>query len=172
LKSGNLVYLNAIEARMAKLRIFDTTAAGPKSPDVLWYVDNGFLKTGKVTLRRFPGPPQFGASEKAKLRDGNIEWHAFFKGPVIGHDLLLDESFVVYGPPTMYHWPTCFASDSKYLWFGTRSDGVFQYDKTRQFLKQMPSALLQQVAGDVDTLELVGSILVVNGTHQFEVPWD
>jgi hypothetical protein len=172
LKSNNVVYVNAVEGRMAELRIFDRTAPGPRSPDVLWYIDNGFLKTGKVMVRRFPGAPKFGASEMAKHRDGDIEWHAFFKGPVIGHDLLLDESFVVYGPSTMYHWPTCFASNSKYLWFGTRGDGVFQYDKTRQFLKQMPSTLLEQVAGDVDTLEVRGSMLVVNDTHQFEVPWD
>lgn len=171
LEPENSVLLNAIEARMAELKVLRTAATVPQSPDVLWYIDNGFLKTGPVTLRRFPGPPKFGASATVTHRDGNFEWHAFFKGPVIGHDLIADESFVIYGPTTMYRWPTCFASDEKYLWFGTNGEGVFQYDKVRQLLTQMPSHYLKETGGTIQDIELQGSKLVVNSEKEFEVPW-
>ncbi len=170
LEPANEAYLKAIEARMKRFQVIVRDDSYQRSPDVLWYVDNGFLKTGHVTVRRFQGAPRFGASIIARHTDGDVEWYAFFKGPVMGHDLVADESFVVYGPATMYHWPTCFASSTDFLWFGTQGDGVFQYDKKRQLLTQIPSGALQHVAL-VESLELRGKQLIVNGTHNFDVPW-
>jgi hypothetical protein len=103
--------------------------------------------------------------------DGNMTWYAYFKGPVVGYDPISDEHFVIYGPATMYCWPTCFASNEKYLWFGTRGDGVFQYDKQRDYLAQIPPGWLAECPPDVSNLELRGERLVVNGTCDFKVPW-
>jgi hypothetical protein len=167
----NAIYLEALESRMEKFRIMAEVRITDEAPDVLWYMDNGFLKFGKAKLRRFPGPPAFGASPLARHKDGSIEWYAYFKGPVIGHDVSSDEHFVIYGPETMYRWPTCFASNGEFLWFGTRGDGVFQYDKQQGFLKQMPPGLLRECPPDVSALELRGAKLVVNGSCEFGVPW-
>jgi hypothetical protein len=167
----NELYLNALESRLRAFRVMRDMSTVDQSPDVVWYMDNGFLKTGGVKVRRFPGPPSFGASLVARYLDGDIEWYAYFKGPVMGHDLSRNEHFVIYGPQTMYHWPTCFASNEEYLWFGTRGDGVFQYHKSRDFLAHVPAGWLRDCPSDVSTLELRGPKLIVNGTREFEVPW-
>ena len=170
-ETQNEVYLRALELRMRTLGVMVEMSLPDESPDVLWYMDNGFLKSGRVKVRRFPGPPSFGASWEAKHSDGDLEWFAYFKGPVMGHDLTRNEHFVIYGPETMYNWPTCFASNQDYVWFGTRGDGVFQYDKRHEVLAQIPPGSLRDCPADVSTLELKGPKLVVNGTHEFEVPW-
>jgi hypothetical protein len=142
-----------------------------ESPDVLWYMDNGFPKSGKIKIRRFSGPPTFAASLLARHSDVGVEWYAYFKGPVMGYDLSSNEHFVIYGPATMYHWPTCFASNEEYVWFGTRGDAVFQYDKRRAILAQVPPGFLPACPSEVSSLELRAPKLIVNGHYELSVPW-
>lgn len=163
-------YLAGIEMRMKELRVNCGLGNLDEPPEVVWYRENGFLKTGYLILRRHKGPPRYGASVLAVHQDGNIEWRAYFKGPVIGYDRDNDEHFVVYGPETMYNWPTCFASNPTFLWFGTRGDGVFQYHKTLGYLDQMPANLPKRPS-TVSSLEVKGGKLLVNGQIGFNVPW-
>jgi len=164
-------YLSALESRMDKFRVVPDIRTAEETPEVAWYRENGFLKNGRVELTRICGPPRYGASVNARHEDGNTEWYAFFKGPVIGYDRLADEHFVVYGPATMYHWPTCFASNQAFVWFGTRGDGVFQFSKKDNWLAQMPAGWLTEDTKDVSSLKLEGLSLIVNGSHRLEVPW-
>jgi hypothetical protein len=164
-------YLRAFDERMKRTRLMGGISLAEESPDFLWYMDNGFLKNGRVKIRRFKGPPRFGASVPDRYKDGEVEWYAFFKGPVIGYDLSRDEHFVIYGPSTMYHWPTCFASSNEYLWFGTNGEGVFQFDKKREILSQMPKASQSKGLETVSSLAIDGSKLVVNGQAELQIPW-
>jgi hypothetical protein len=171
LEPAGAPYLGALESRMDKFRAALDIKTAEETPEVVWYRENGFLKNGRVELTRIGGPPRYGASVNARHEDGNTEWYGFFKGPVIGYDRLADEHFVVYGPSTMYHWPTSFASNRAFVWFGTRGDGVFQFGKKDNWLAQMPAGWLTEDTKDVSSLKLEGLSLIVNGSHRLKVPW-
>ena len=164
-------YLSALESRMEEFLVVPDIKTAEETPEVAWYREHGFLKNGRVKATRICGPPRYRASVNARHEDGNTEWYAFFKGPVIGYDRSADEHFVVYGPSTMYHWPTCFASNLTFVWFGTRGDGVFQFDKKNNWLAQMPAGWLTDDIKEVSSLKLEGSSLIVNGSHELKVPW-
>jgi hypothetical protein len=170
LEQTNGPYLTALESRLEEFHVMPDLTRVEETPDVVWYRENGFLKTGRVNIKRFAGRPTYGASVNAKHKAGNMEWYAFFKGPVVAYDCSTDEHFVVYGPSTMYNWPTAFASAQGYLWFGTRGDGVFQFDINKDWLAQIPAGWLKEVT-DVTSLRFDGLSLIVNGSHKFKAPW-
>lgn len=171
LDAGARVYWKAFEKRLRQTRMIIQIDTSHESPDVLWYIDNGFLKSGYVKTRVVPGQPRFGATVVSKHIDGDVLWYAFFKGPVIGYDRTRDQHFVIYGPETMYKWATCFASNSEYLWFGTQGGEVFQYNKKTQILAPMQVGMAGASLGGVSSLDLKGSKLVIDGTTEVAVPW-
>ncbi|MHB8413801.1 MAG: hypothetical protein ACYDB1_00195 [Acidiferrobacteraceae bacterium] len=69
-----------------------------------WHSDNGTRRSGRITLKYYPGDPSNKSSETARLETNNVVWIAKFKGALYGYDREKDRHFVVYSPAWVYNW--------------------------------------------------------------------
>jgi hypothetical protein len=136
---------------------------------VRWHKENGGLESGAVRLHYYEGEPVYDASIMARITDGDVTWTAYFKGPVYGYVGPERKHFVVYSPVNAYWWPTCLAVDEKFLWIGTRGNGIIRYDKGAKSLRKIILKFEGKEVLDVRSMRLVGRYFEVDGRALFDL---
>ena len=78
------------------------------SPDnavLNWHRLNGSITSGEVELYFYPGRPTYGSSPNEVVHSDDVEWIAYFKGPLCGYLKEKDQHFIAFCSPYSYHWP-------------------------------------------------------------------
>lgn len=70
-----------------------------------WHRMNGEIKKGEVNLCFYSGKPIYGSGILETEETPEIEWIAYFKGPLFGYLKKDNSHFVAYSPGSSYNWP-------------------------------------------------------------------
>lgn len=140
----------------------------PRNAVLRWHKENGELTHGDVKIHVYEGTPFDQSTIVAEIEDGDLVWTSHFKNAVYGYIRSQDKHFVVYSPSIFWNWATCLLASTRYLWVGTKGDGLLRFDKTKHFLFQF-----KQIQGNelqyVDSFEKEGDFFVINGTLRVPV---
>ena len=84
--------------------------------------------------------------------------------PVFGRQYIQPKNkhFVIYSPAWVYNWPTSLIADTRYLWIGTRGEGIVRYDKLKSCLLRISLQFEGVALLDIDYLRLMGDFVEVN----------
>lgn len=132
-----------------------------------WKSEHGAADEGAFAPRRYKGPPAFSSSVSASLRDGSMEYLGYFKAGVVAYDRRADEHWVLYHPRDAYTWPTVLRKHGDFLLVGTRGDGVAVVNLRANRFKRYR---FDDRFNDVQSLEVSGSKVLVNGEPKLELP--
>jgi hypothetical protein len=98
----------------------------------------------------------------AKISDGDTTWMAYFKGAVYGYIETQNKHFVLYSPSYSYSWPTALVADTRYLWIGTRGNGIIRYDKQNRCLRKIVLKFEGKEILEIESMKLVSDSFEVN----------
>jgi hypothetical protein len=143
----------------------DAGGAGSEFAD--WVRDNGGLRDGPMTIRRFPGPPEGFGPTTARAAIGAVTYTAHRGFGVIGFDTGTRDHFVVFHPADRDAFPTMLAVSGPWLVIGTHGEGLAFVD-TRTFrLKRVRRGAETDT---VRTLEVESGGMRVNGATLVPLP--
>ncbi|MDD5687240.1 MAG: hypothetical protein PHE88_05340 [Elusimicrobia bacterium] len=129
-----------------------------KYAEQVWVIDNkGYITNGKVKIRKYKGNVVNPSSRLDVLKIGKINYYAIFKGGTWAYDEENNETYIIYIAKDMYNWPTTLVSDNKYLWIGTRGDGIIRYNVKEQVLKHYPEF------NNVEKLKIKNDKMLIKG---------
>lgn len=161
------VYIRAIETICDQLGLTAPVPSvdfdKPRYGVLRWHKENGQLTHGEVKIHLYEGTPVDQSTIVAEIEDGDLVWTSHFKDAVYGYIRSQDKHFVVYSPSIAWNWATCLLATTKYLWIGTRGDGLLRFNKTRHFLFQFKEVQRNELR-EVDSFEKEGDFFIINGT--------
>lgn len=159
------VYLAALEKMTSQTGFLESFCLpdenDPSYATFYWHKDNGDLKTGPVTIRYYDGFPAHLSSVIAEVEDQNFIWTAYFKGPVVGYLKKEKKHFIPYCPSYIYHWPLCLYFTGRFLFIGTRGDGIIRYDRERQQLEQILLKYQENTLKEVSSIRFEGGFYLI-----------
>ena len=82
-----------------------------------WHRMNGDIKKGEINLCFYPGKPVYGSGILETEDTSEIEWIAYFKGPLFGYLKQDNTHFVAYSPGWTYNWPHNIDANNKAILF-------------------------------------------------------
>lgn len=82
-----------------------------------WHQMNSKIKKGEVNLCFYPGKPVYGSSILEAKETPDVEWIAYFKGPLFGYLKKDNSHFVAFSPGWTYDWPHDLDADNKAVSF-------------------------------------------------------
>lgn len=142
-----------------------TSGAGSEFVD--WMRDNGGLRDGAMTIRRFPGPPDGFGPVVARAAIGTVTYTAHRNFGVVGFDTGTRDHFAVFHPADRDAYPTTLAVSGPWLVIGTNGEGLAFVD-TRTFrLKRLRRGAETDT---VRTLEVEEDGVRVNGGTLVPLP--
>lgn len=129
----------------------------PQNAVLRWHRDNGNLTSGRILTHEYSGVPDYQSTELARLNADGKVFSAHFKGPVICSNPTAKTYFVLWAPGNIYHWPTALAYSAKFLFIGTRGQGVLRYNFGSGLLVQLKSFSARDFL-EVEQLSLIETI--------------
>lgn len=138
----------------------------PELAAYFWKVDNGYIKEGKIKIRKYRGKPSLSGSILDTLEREDFIWYACFKGGVYKYNKKEDTFFVIYFPENVYYWPTVLRKKGNFLYIGTRGEGLIIYHIENQILKQFVNKEIE----DIDKITIDNNEMLIN--ESYKVPLD
>jgi len=157
------LYLDALESICDKAGLVgpppEIDLDDPQYAVLRWHKENGELLHGQVEIHLYEGPRECGGSIAAQAEDNHYVWTSCFKDAVYGYMKSEDKHFVVWSGGT-YGWAPSLLVTDRYLWIGTRFDGLLRFDKEKYFLWQFKTIFGKELT-DIHSLELDEGYLVI-----------
>ena len=157
------IYLDALESICDEAGLVgpppEIDLDDPRYAVLRWHKENGELVHGQVEIHLYQGPRECGGSIAAQAEDSQYIWTSCFKDAVYGYMKSEHKHFVVWSGGT-YGWAPSLLVTDRYLWIGTRFDGLLRFDKDKRFLWQFKTIFGKEL-GDIGSLELDEGYLVI-----------
>ncbi len=115
-----------------------------------WGRDNGSIKDGYMTVRKYKGKSKMGASVTAQLQDGDVLYTAYFKAGVEAYDKRADEHWIVFHPYSMYSWPDELKKVGDLLIIDCSDEGLAVVNTKTHHLKRIPPGQERDWPGNLD----------------------
>jgi len=158
------IYLDALESMCDEVGLVgplpEIDLDDPQYGVLRWHKENGELVHGQVEIHLYEGFRECGGSISAQAEDNHYIWTSCFKGAVYGYMKSEDKHFVVWSPGSQWGWATSLLATDRYLWIGTRWEGLLRFDKDKCFLWQFKTIFGEELK-DIDSLELDEGYLVI-----------
>ncbi len=136
-------------------------ADDPKFAAHLWGKDNGHVREGILTLRRYPGAPErCGSDRKVRLEVGRVTYSRCGSA-LMAYDADADEHYILYHARSTYFGPAVLKKVDSWLLIGLWGEGLVAVDLRDNYLKTL---LAKRTS--VGRIELTDSeIILDDGAH-------
>jgi len=109
----------------------------PKFAAHLWGKDNGHLREGILTLRRYPGAPErCGSDRKVRLEVGRVIYSRCGSA-LMAYDADADEHYILYHARSTYFGPAVLKKVDSWLLIGLWGEGLVAVDLRDNYLKTL-----------------------------------
>jgi hypothetical protein len=128
---------------------------------------SGFVQ-GKIRSDYYRGKIPHLDEAHCTVDDGDYLWASFFKGPVVGYQKSRNRYFILFVPPTQYHWVTNLLIGKRYIWLEVHTAiekprGLLVVERDTLQMQVLPVPVPLEIPEWYVELFLSGNLTVENG---------